>query len=70
MKKELNPEAVELIARFGGAAKIAVLCEITVGAVSQWRHNGIPKAQLNFLKLKRPDLFGNDRRGKRRTRTT
>jgi hypothetical protein len=66
MKKELKSEVVEIIAQFGGAAKIAVLCEITVAAVSQWRHNGIPKAQLNFLKLKRPDLFGNDRRSKRK----
>ena len=34
----------------GGVTKVAKLCGITRGAVSQWKKNGSPKAQLNFLK--------------------
>jgi hypothetical protein len=49
--------ATELIQRLGGATKTAVLCEVSVQAVSQWRKNGVPKAQLRFLRLKRPDVF-------------
>jgi hypothetical protein len=52
---DLSPE--EVIERLGGNAKTAELCEITPGAVSQWRHNGIPKAQMKFIKAARPDLF-------------
>ncbi|HFC8542693.1 TPA: Cro/CI family transcriptional regulator [Neisseria weaveri] len=38
----------------GGVTKVAELCGITKGAVSQWKKNGIPKAQMNFLKTKFP----------------
>lgn len=38
------------IESIGGVTKVAKLCGITRGAVSQWKNNGIPKAQLNFLK--------------------
>ena len=34
------------------------LYDVTVGAVSQWRHDGIPRARLKFLHLARPDVFG------------
>lgn len=36
---------------------MARLCEITDGAVSQWRNNGIPKAQLRWLRLEKPAIF-------------
>jgi hypothetical protein len=49
--------ATEIIQRLGGATKAAALCEVTVQAVSQWNHNGIPKARMQFLKLARPDVF-------------
>jgi hypothetical protein len=54
---ELNSEAVEIIEKLGGNAKTAELCEVSKAAVSQWRHNGIPKTQRRFLKSARPDLF-------------
>lgn len=54
---ELNTKAIELIERLGGNAKAAALCEISPAAVSQWRHNGIPKGQLKFLKAIRPNVF-------------
>ena len=50
-------EAEQIIGLLGGNAKTAALCEVTPGAVSQWVHNGIPKAQLRFIKLARPELF-------------
>lgn len=49
--------ATELIQRLGGVTKTAALCEVTAQAVSQWHKNGVPKAQLKFLRLKCPDVF-------------
>ncbi len=54
---ELNEEAIKLIDQLGGNSKTAELCEVSKAAVSQWRHNGIPKAQRRFLKSARPELF-------------
>lgn len=56
---QLNAEAIEVIERLGGNAKTATLCEVSPAAVSQWRHNGIPKAQIKFLKAVRPEVFEN-----------
>lgn len=47
----------EIIDRLGGTLVVADLCEITEGAVSQWRKNGIPKARRKYLRLLRPDVF-------------
>jgi hypothetical protein len=47
----------QIIDRLGGTTEVAKLCEVTKGAVSQWRTNGIPKAQRNYLRLLRPDVF-------------
>lgn len=49
--------ATEIIQRLGGTTKTAALCEVTAQAVSQWRTSGIPKTQLKFLRLARPDVF-------------
>jgi len=49
--------ATEIIQRLGGTTKTAALCEVTAQAVSQWHANGIPKTQLKFLRLARPDVF-------------
>jgi hypothetical protein len=49
--------ATEIIQRLGGPTKAAALCEVTTQAVSQWHRNGIPKAQMKFLRLARPDVF-------------
>lgn len=51
----LSPK--EVIELLGGNAKTAEFCEVTPGAVSQWLRNGIPKAQMKFIKAARPDLF-------------
>ena len=53
----MNHTDTEIIERLGGTTKTAVLCEVTAQAVSQWRLNGIPKAQRKFLRAVRPDVF-------------
>lgn len=47
----------EIINALGGSSAVAELCEVTVGAVSQWKTDGIPKARLMYLKVVRPDIF-------------
>lgn len=50
--------AISIIKRLGGTTAAAELCDVTPGAVSQWKGaKGIPKQQLRFLKVVRPDLF-------------
>lgn len=50
-------DANKIIDRIGGTSAVAELCDISRQAVSQWRHNGIPKATLKFLRLARPKVF-------------
>ncbi|MCW3151926.1 Cro/CI family transcriptional regulator [Achromobacter spanius] len=47
----------ELIDAYGGTSKVAALCGLTTGAVSQWRTNGIPKAWKEVLRLAKPKVF-------------
>jgi hypothetical protein len=49
--------ASTIIERLGGTKVVAQLCDISQQAVSQWRTKGIPKAQRNYLRLLRPDVF-------------
>lgn len=51
-----NPDS-ELIDAYGGTSKVAALCGLTTGAVSQWRTNGIPKAWKKFLRMAKPKAF-------------
>jgi hypothetical protein len=51
-------ESTDLIDAMGGTCKVAALCGITTGAVSQWRQKGIPKARLLYFSVLRPELFG------------
>lgn len=48
----------EIIERLGGTQAVASLCQVTKGAVSQWRKDGIPAAREMYLRLLRPDVFG------------
>lgn len=49
----------KIIDGMGGTSAVADLCNLTTGAVSQWRtsKNGIPKPWLKLFKTMRPDLF-------------
>jgi hypothetical protein len=53
----MNEYANTVIDALGGTTKVAELCDLTTGAVSQWRTNGIPKTTLKFLRLSRPKVF-------------
>ncbi|WGG48944.1 hypothetical protein [Rugamonas sp. DEMB1] len=55
MTKQATPD--EIIDSLGGTSEVARLCEIQPPSVSEWRKNGIPKTQLKFLRLARPDVF-------------
>lgn len=53
----------EIVTRLGGPTAVARMLEITPGAVSQWinplpgKVPKIPKAQLRYLRVIRPDVF-------------
>lgn len=51
------PTPDEVIDALGGTSAVASLCDVTDPAVSQWRHDGIPKARLMFLRLAKPEVF-------------
>ena len=55
MSPNVTPD--EIIDALGGTSEVARLCEIQPPSVSGWRKLGIPKAQLNFLRLARPAVF-------------
>lgn len=60
----------KIIDDLGGTSKAATICGVTMAAVSQWRKNGIPKQQLRFLQLLRPEVFGLPPKAKDRRRAT
>lgn len=51
----MNPNTV--IDALGGTSVVAMLCDVTPAAVSQWRDGGIPKARLMYLQLLKPAIF-------------
>ena len=56
----------QIIDALGGTSAVARMCEIRPPSVSGWRARGrIPKAQLMYLKLARPDVFGKDKKRKK-----
>jgi hypothetical protein len=46
-----------VIDRLGGTTAVARLCDCKPPSVHQWRHDGIPKYRLAFLRLARPEVF-------------
>lgn len=52
----MNKES-QFIELLGGTSAVARTCEVTRGAVSQWKKSGIPKAQKNYLKTKFPSQY-------------
>jgi hypothetical protein len=53
----MNKKSSEVIDALGGTVEVSRMCNVTKGAVSQWRKNGIPEPRLMYLKLARPDVF-------------
>ena len=50
-------DANKIIDELGGTNSVAALCNVSKGAVSQWRSDGIPAARLMYLRLARPDVL-------------
>jgi hypothetical protein len=59
----------ELIDKLGGTTKAAEFFDVSAPSISEWRKTGLPRARMMYLRLARPDLFGEDRR-KSKSRTT
>jgi hypothetical protein len=55
MSKNITPD--QIIDALGGTSEVAALCDIKPPSVSEWRKAGIPKAQLKYLRLARPEKF-------------
>lgn len=53
----MTPE--EVINALGGPSSVAMLCDVSGSAVTQWKTNGIPNARWMYLKVIRKDLFKN-----------
>ena len=53
----MNEYANKVIDALGGTVEVSKMCNVTTGAVSQWRDNGIPDARLMYLKVIRPKVF-------------
>jgi hypothetical protein len=45
-----------VIERLGGVSCVARLLGVTKQAVSQWQHDGVPRARRQTLALLRPDV--------------
>ena len=58
MKTHLELNYSEIIDNLGGTNAVASICDVTAGAVSQWRYDGIPRARLMYLKVIHPEVFG------------
>jgi len=52
----------QLIDALGGTNVVACLCDVTTGAVSQWRKDGIPDARRQYLAEKYPELVKYERK--------
>lgn len=53
----MNAPAVAIIDALGGTAEVARMFEIRMPSVSAWRHDGIPRARMLYLKAVRPDVL-------------
>lgn len=53
---EKNVLAEKIIDALGGTSATARLCEINPASVCEWRHAGIPKPRMMFLRLAQPQI--------------
>ena len=56
-QKQRDAEANRIIDALGGTGAVARLVDLSNGAVSQWRENGIPKPWMMYFRRARPRLF-------------
>lgn len=50
----MNNDAAKIIDALGGTAEAARLFEVRMPSVSAWRHFGIPRARMMYLKAAHP----------------
>ena len=50
----MNENAAKIIDALGGTAEAARLFEVRMPSVSGWRHFGIPRARMMYLKAAHP----------------
>lgn len=50
----MNKDAAQIIDALGGTAEVSRMFEIRMPSVSAWRHDGIPRARMLFLKAVHP----------------
>lgn len=53
----MDTDPNKIIDALGGTKKVASLCGRSKGAVSQWRHTGIPDGLLRYLRAAYPEKF-------------
>lgn len=53
----MNAHAAQIIDALGGTAETARLFEIRMPSVSAWRHEGIPRARMMYLKAVHPSAL-------------
>lgn len=63
----MDKDANTIIDALGGTSKVAEKCDLTVGAISQWRTNGIPKPWKKYLTAEFPEVFGLPSRKRQRS---
>lgn len=55
-KDESKILAVKIIEILGGPLRVSKLCGISQPSVTLWKKRGIPKSQLNYLRLLSPEV--------------
>ena len=60
MSNHQNHRDSKWVDEIGGTKRVAELCGVTQGYVSQWREEGIPNSYRRFLQLARPEAFRDD----------
>lgn len=53
----MNTQAEKIIDALGGTAEAARLFEVRMPSVSAWRHFGIPRARMMYLKAAHPNAL-------------
>ena len=52
----------EIIDALGGTCVVARLLEVKPPSISKWRHTGIPRARMMYLKAVHPEVFQADKK--------
>lgn len=59
LSKTPHPDSA-LIDRLGGTQAAAVFFQVTIGSTGKWRHTGLPRARMMYLRAMHPEFFTAD----------